>query len=93
MKSALQNMSQSKLINRVYVYRTVRSGKVKMKYLFWSYFFYFSSFLFFLFFKFFSIRYYTQEQRKSKINWNEELAATLRLPNLVSLKKVGKAPL
>ena len=30
MKSALQNMSQSKLINRVYVYRTVRSGKVKM---------------------------------------------------------------
>ena len=39
MKSALKNMSQSKLINRVYVYRTVRSGKVKMKYLFCRFFF------------------------------------------------------
>ena len=43
--------------------------KVKMNYLFYRYyFFYFCSFLFFLCFKFFSIRYYTQEQRKSKFN-------------------------
>ena len=42
-------MSQSKLINRVYLYRTVRSGKVKMNYLFYRYFFFISVHFYFSF--------------------------------------------
>ena len=60
-------MLWSKLIDRVYVYRTVRSRKVKTQYLCYSFFK-----LQFIFiypcFKFFSIHYYTQKQRKTKIN-------------------------
>ena len=59
-------------------------------------FFNYSLFLFILCFKLFIIHYHTQKQRKTKINWNERSTTTLRLPNLVSLKKlkkVGKAPL
>ena len=58
-------MSQSKLIDKMYVYRTVRNRKVKTQNLCYS-FFYYSLFLFILCFKFFSIHYYTQKQRKTR---------------------------
>ena len=64
-------MSQSKLIDRMYVYRTVRNRKLKTQNLSYS-FLYYSLFLFILCFKFFSIHFYTQKQRKTKINWKEK---------------------
>ena len=70
MKSALQNMSQSKLINRVYVYRTVRSGKVKMRYLFRRYFF-FISVHFYFFFVSNSLAYATIPKNKENQNLTE----------------------
>ena len=67
MKSALQNMSQSKLINRVYVYRTVRSGKVKMN----SAVIFFISVHFYFFFVSNSLAYATIPKNKENQNLTE----------------------
>ena len=96
--SGLQNISQSKLIDTVYVYRTVPSRKVYILYmlLLQLIFFIIISAHFYFSFVSNSLAYITiPKNNETEINWNEKSTPTLRLPNLVSLKKlkkVGKAP-
>ena len=79
----------------MYVYRTVRNRKVKTQNLFYSFFI---TVYFYLSFVSNSLVYISipKNKEKQKLTERKKTTATLRLPNLVSLKKlkqVSKASL